>query len=190
MNPVYTISIKNDQHFYIQRKLQNSCSRNILSIYIERNLFKCQGTTVTNFNDKLPAPESDLAQNTLKNPYLFDLLILEKNVHKRELEKGLMAHLEKFFLKLGEGFIWLGRQYQLQIEDQDFYISLLFYRIKLQYFVVIKLKSGKFKPEYSGKMNFYLSAVDDLVNQATTLQLALFYTIQKLALSLNIPCVI
>jgi YhcG PDDEXK nuclease domain len=100
---------------------------------------------------------------TLKNPYLFDFLSLGKNAHEREVEKGLVAHIEKFLLELGDGFAFLGRQYHLQVEDQDFYIDLLFYHIKLRSFVVIELKSGKFKPEYAGKMNFYLSAVDDLL---------------------------
>ena len=100
---------------------------------------------------------------TLKNPYLFDFLSLGQNAHEREVEKGLVAHIEKFLLELGDGFAFLGRQYHFQVEDQDFYIDLLFYHIKLRSFVVIELKSGKFKPEYAGKINFYLSAVDDLL---------------------------
>jgi predicted nuclease of restriction endonuclease-like (RecB) superfamily len=133
---------------------------------IETNLFKRQGSAITNFGNKLPSPQSDIAQNTLKNPYLFDFLSLGKNAHEREVEKGLIAHIEKFLLELGEGFAFLGRQYHLQIEDHDFYIDLLFYHIKLRCFVVIELKAGKFKPEYAGKMNFYLSAVDDLLCQS------------------------
>lgn len=160
---IYAISSKNERHFYVQSTLKNGWSRNILSMQIETNLFKRQGNAVTNFNNKLTSPQSDLAQNTLKNPYLFDFLSLGKNAHEREVEKGLVAHIEKFLLELGEGFAFLGRQYHLQIEDQDFYIDLLFYHIKLRCFVVIELKSGKFKPEYAGKMNFYLSAVDDLL---------------------------
>lgn len=164
---IYAISGKTERHFYIKRTLQNGWSRNVLSMQIETNLFKSQGNAVTNFQDKLPMRQSDLAQATLKNPYLFDFLSLGKNAHEREVEKGLVAHIEKFLLELGEGFAFLGRQYHLQIEDQDFYIDLLFYHIKLRCFVVIELKSGKFKPEYAGKMNFYLSAVDDLVKHET-----------------------
>ena len=126
---------------------------------IETNLFKRQGDAVTNFDNKLPNPQSELAQATLKNPYLFDFLGLGKEAHEREIEKGLVAHIEKFLLELGEGFAFLGRQYHLQVEDQDFYIDLLFYHIKLRAFFVVELKSGKFKPEYAGKMNFYLSGV-------------------------------
>jgi predicted nuclease of restriction endonuclease-like (RecB) superfamily len=128
-------------------------------------LHKRQGKAITNFQDKLANPQSDLADETLKNPYLFDFLSLGKNTHEREVEKALVAHIEKFLLELGEGFAFLGRQYHLQVEDQDFYIDLLFYHIKLRSFVVVELKAGKFKPEYAGKMNFYLSAVDDLLRQ-------------------------
>jgi predicted nuclease of restriction endonuclease-like (RecB) superfamily len=119
----------------------------------------------TNFEHQLPAPQSDLAQNTLKNPYLFDFLSLGKNAHEREVEKGLVAHIEKFLLELGTGFSFVGRQYHLEVGDQDFYIDLLFYHLKLRCFVVIELKDKDFKPEYAEKMNFYLSAVDDLLLQ-------------------------
>lgn len=139
---IYAISDKAERHFYIQETMQNGWSRNILSMQIETNLFKRQGNAVTNFKEKLP---------------------ISQNAHEREVEKGLVAHIEKFLLELGDGFAFLGRQYHLQVEDQDFYIDLLFYHIKLRSFVVIELKSGKFKPEYAGKMNFYLSAVDDLL---------------------------
>ena len=162
---IYCISSKTERHFYTQETMQNGWSRNTLSMQIETNLFKRQGKAVRNFQSKLPTPQSDLAQSTLKNPYLFDFLSLGKNAYEREVEKGLVAHIEKFLLELGEGFAFLGRQYHIQIEDQDFYIDLLFYHIKLRSFVVIELKSGKFKPEYAGKMNFYLSAVDDLLRQ-------------------------
>ncbi len=162
---MYSVSDEDERMFYINEARTNGWSRNILSMQIETNLFKRQGNAVTNFETKLLSPQSDLAQNTLKNPYLFDFLSLGKNAHEREIEKGLVAHIEKFLLELGEGFAFLGRQYHLEIEDQDFYIDLLFYHIKLRCFVVIELKSGKFKPEYAGKMNFYLSAVDDLLRQ-------------------------
>lgn len=160
---LYTVSDKTERHFYIDATIQHGWSRNVLSMQIETNLFRRQGKAVTNFQSKLPALQSDLARVTLKNPYLFDFLSLGKEAEEREVEKGLIAHMEKFLLELGEGFAFLGRQYHLQVEDQDFYIDLLFYHIKLRAFIVIELKSGKFKPEYAGKMNFYLSAVDDLL---------------------------
>lgn len=111
----------------------------------------------------MPISQSDLAQHTLKNPYLFDFLSLGKNAHEREVGKALVHHMEKFILELGAGFAFVGRQYHLEVGDQDFYIDLLFYHLKLRCFIVIELKSGEFKPEYAGKMNFYLSAVDDLL---------------------------
>jgi len=164
-NPMYELSDKDEREFYIKKTVEYGWSRNVLSMQIETNLYKREGKAVTNFSAKLPTPHSDLAQATLRNPYLFDFLSLGKDAHEREIEKGLVAHIERFLLELGEGFAFLGRQYHLQVEDQDFYLDLLFYHIKLRSFLVVELKSGKFKPEYAGKMNFYLSAVDDLLRQ-------------------------
>lgn len=162
---MYSNLDKKEQEFYINGTIKNGWSRNILSMQIETNLYKRQGGAITNFQEKLSFPQSDLAKSTLKNPYLFDFLSLGEEAHEREVEKGLMKHIEKFLLELGEGFAFLGRQYHLHVEDQDFYIDLLFYHIKLRSFIVVELKVGKFKPEYAGKMNFYLSAVDDLLRQ-------------------------
>ncbi len=162
---MYEVSDKKEREFYIKKTKEHGWSRNVLSMQIETNLYQREGKAVTNFDTKLPAPHSDLAKATLRNPYLFDFLSLGNDAHEREVEKCLMAHIEKFLLELGEGFAFLGRQYHLQVEDQDFYIDLLFYHIKLRSFLVVELKSGKFKPEYAGKMNFYLSAVDDLLRQ-------------------------
>lgn len=156
---------KQNRSFYIQKASEYGWSRNILSIKIEQKLHENIGKATTNFNEKLPAPQSDLAQQTLKNPYLFDFLSLGDEAHEREIEKTLVLHMERFLLELGEGFAFLGRQYHLQIEDKDFYIDLLFYHIKLRCYVVVELKAGQFKPEYAGKINFYLSAVDDLLRQ-------------------------
>lgn len=130
---------------------------------IETDLHKRQGQAVTNFKDKLPSPQSDLAHYTLKDPYIFDFLSIGQEAHEREVEKGLIQHMEKFLLELGAGFSFVGRQYHLDVGEQDFYIDLLFYHLKLRSFIVIELKDSKFKPEHAGKMNFYLSAVDDLI---------------------------
>lgn len=162
---MYEISDKKERRFYIAKVKEHGWTRNILSMQIETNLYGREGKAITNFNKKLPAPQSELAQATLRNPYLFDFLSLGKDAHEREVEKGLVAHIERFLIELGEGFAFLGRQYHLQVEDQDFYLDLLFYNIKLRSFFIVELKSGKFKPEYAGKMNFYLSAVDDLLRQ-------------------------
>jgi hypothetical protein len=108
-----------------------------------------------------------LVQQTLKDPYLFDFLTLSSGFHERELEAGLIAHLEKFLLELGQGFAFVGRQYHLDIGGQDFYIDLLFYHLKLRCYVVIDLKRGDFKPEYAGKMSFYCNVVDDQLRHET-----------------------
>ena len=156
---------KAERDFYISKAVENGWSRNILSMQIETKLYQRNGKTINNFKDTLPKLNSDLVQDTLKNPYIFDFLSLESEAHERDIEKALVSHIEKFLLELGEGFAFLGRQYHLQVGNEDFYIDLLFYHIKLRSFIVIELKSGGFKPEYAGKMNFYLSAVDDMLRQ-------------------------
>lgn len=154
---------KEDQIFYIKKALEHAWSRSIMVIQIETELHKRQGKAITNFKNTLPSGQSDLAHYTLKDPYIFDFLSIGKEAHEREVEKALVYHMEKFILELGAGFAFVGRQYHLDVGDQDFYIDLLFYHLKLRCFVVIELKDKEFKPEYAGKMNFYLSAVDDLV---------------------------
>ena len=147
--------------WYMQAALEHGWSRNILLMQIETAAHQRHGQAASNFALRLPKPESDLVQQTLKDPYLFDFLTLSDPFHERELETGLIAHLEKFLLELGQGFAFVGRQYHLDIGDQDFYIDLLFYHLKLRCYVVIELKRGDFKPEYAGKMSFYCSVVDD-----------------------------
>lgn len=155
------------RHWYMRAAVTNGWSRNILVMQIESAAHRRQGAAASNFALRLPAPESDLVQQTLKDPYLFDFLTLETGFHERELETGLVAHLEKFLLELGQGFAFVGRQYHLDIGEQDFYIDLLFYHLKLRRYVVIDLKRGNFKPEYAGKMNFYCSVVDDKLRHET-----------------------
>lgn len=149
--------------FYISKALTHGWSRQRLVAQIESNLYGREGRAVTNFKNQLSSPLSDLASNTLKDPYLFDFLGLGKDAHEREVEKALIQHMEKFLLELGVGFAFVGRQYHLEISKKDYYIDLLFYHLKLRCFVVIELKDKEFKPEYTGKLNFYLSAVDDLL---------------------------
>ncbi len=153
--------------FYIKGAIEHGWSRNIMVMQIERGLHKRQGRAITNFEDKLPSPQSDLAQYTLKDPYIFDFLSIGDDAHEREVEKELVKHMEKFLLELGEGFAFVGRQFHLDVGNKDFYIDILFYHLKLRCFVVIELKDKDFKPEYAGKMNFYLSAVDDLLKHET-----------------------
>jgi predicted nuclease of restriction endonuclease-like (RecB) superfamily len=147
--------------WYMQQTLANGWSRNVLVAMIQVEAHRRQGKALTNFERLLPAPQSDLARQTLKDPYIFDFLTLEEPFHERELETNLLHQLERFLLELGQGFAFVGRQLHLEVGDSDFYIDLLFYHLKLRCYVVIDLKKGEFKPEYAGKMNFYLSVVDD-----------------------------
>lgn len=149
--------------WYMQATLTNGWSRNILQMQIETAAHNRQGKATNNFASRLPPPQSDLARQALKDPYLFDFLTLEEPFHERELETGLIGHLEKFLLELGQGFAFVGRQYHIEIGEQDFYIDLLFYHLRLRCYIVIELKRGAFKPEYAGKMNFYCSVVDDVL---------------------------
>src|SRR5437899_10445796 len=149
--------------WYTQQTIENGWSRNILIHQIESNLFHRKGKALTNFQRTLPVPQSELAQQIIKDPYNFDFLSLGSEAKERALESGLIAQLQKFLLELGVGFAFVGSQYPLEVEGEDFVIDLLFYHVKLRCFVVIDLKLDQFKPEYAGKMNFYLSAVDDLL---------------------------
>lgn len=153
--------------WYMEQTIEQGWSRDTLAAKIKGKAHERQGQAVSNFSDRLPAPQSELARQLLKDPYLFDFLTIEEPFHERELETGLVRHLEKFLLELGQGFAFVGRQYHLAVSDKDFYLDLLFYHLKLRCFIVIELKKGEFKPEYAGKMNFYCSVVDDrLRNEA------------------------
>lgn len=157
------IKTEEERLWYAQAAIEHGWSRNVLVIQIEAGLYGRQGKAITNFTKALPAPQSDLAQQLLKDPYNFDFLTLSKDADEREVETGLVAHIQKFLLELGTGFAFVGRQYPLEIAGDDYRLDLLFYHLKLRCFVVIDLKSGSFKPEYAGKMNFYLAAVDDML---------------------------
>lgn len=150
--------------WYAGAGIENGWSRNFLVHQIERNTFSREGHAVTNFRKTLPSPQSDLAQQALKDPYIFDFLAMDSNFREREFEKALTEHLKEFLIELGVGFAYVGNQYHMEIGDQDFYLDLLFYHLKLRCYVVIELKTGDFRPEYAGKINFYLSAVDDTLN--------------------------
>ncbi len=149
--------------WYMEQTLAHGWSRNVLIMQIETEAHVRQGKAVTNFSTLLPSPQSDLAQQALKDPYIFDFLTLEEPFHERELEISLVHHLEKFLLELGQGFAFVGRQYRLDVGGEDFYIDLLFYHLRLRAFIVIDLKRGKFRPEYAGKLNFYCNVVNDLL---------------------------
>jgi len=152
-----------ERFWYIQQTLRFGWSRNILVHQIELDLFHRQGRALTNFERTLPSPQSELAQATLKDPYIFDFLSLGPENLERDLQNALLEHVRKFLLELGVGFAFVGSEYHLEVDGHDFYIDLLFYHLRLRCYVVIDLKIGSFQPEFVGKMNFYLSAVNDLL---------------------------
>jgi len=147
--------------WYMQRCVDEGWSRDVLGLQIKSQAHTRQGAAVTNFAARLPPPHSDMAQQALKDPYVFNFLTLEAPFRERELEGHLLVHLERFLLELGVGFAFVGRQHHLALGEDDFYLDLLFYHLKLRCFVVIDLKVGPFKAEYAGKMNLYLNLVDD-----------------------------
>jgi predicted nuclease of restriction endonuclease-like (RecB) superfamily len=151
------------RRWYAEKTLQHGWSRAVLMHQIELDLYGREGRAVTNFHDTLPAPQSDLAQQTLKDPYIFDFLTLDDRARERELESALLIRLRDFMLELGVGFAFVGSQYHLEIGGKDYFVDLLFYHLKLRAYVAFDLKTEEFKPEFAGKMNFYLSAVDDLL---------------------------
>lgn len=150
---------------YAQRALEHGWSRNVLTHQIESRLLQREGQAVTNFGARLPAPGSDLAHSTLKDPYLFDFLGIGAEADEREIESALVRHISRFLLELGAGFAFVGRQVPLEVGGDDFFIDLLFYHLRLRCYVVVELKAGAFKPEHTGKLGFYLSAVDAQVKR-------------------------
>jgi predicted nuclease of restriction endonuclease-like (RecB) superfamily len=155
-----------EAQFYIQQTIENHWSRDILALQIKTNLFERQGKSINNFKTTLPEPFSDLAEQTLKDPYVFDFLTLSVKAKEKDIENQLVEHIKKFLLELGKGFAFVGQQYHLEIAENDYYLDLLFYHIKLKCYVVIELKNKKFTPEDAGKINFYLSAVDSLIKES------------------------
>lgn len=150
-----------DRIWYADQILINNWSRSSLEDSIKSNLISRKGKAISNFSENLPSSQSQLAQEMLKDPYKFEFLTLTDGYREKELEAGLLNHIQKFLIELGQGFCFIGNQYPLEIAGKDYYLDLLFYHIVLRCFIVIDLKTVDFKPEYAGKMNFYLSAVDD-----------------------------
>ena len=155
----------NEREWYARRVVENGCSRSILEMWIETGLYHRQGKAPNNFQKALPSPYSDLAEQVIKDPYCFDFLTLVDEAHEKEIEDGLITHLQKFLLELGNGFAFVGRQVPLRVGNEDFYLDLLFYHIKLRCYFLIELKAVKFKPDFAGQINFYLSAIDDKLRQ-------------------------
>lgn len=155
--------------WYAKKTIENGWSRNVLVHQIESKLYERQAvaTKVTNFDKLLPAPQSELAIQTMKDPYVFDFIPFKEDMLERDIENALIKQITAFLLELGTGFAFLGNQYHLNIGGDDFYIDLLFYNLNLRCYVVIELKTGDFKPEYAGQLNFYLSAIDGQLKKDT-----------------------
>lgn len=151
---------------YAQRAIEHGWSRNVLNIHIETQRLEREGQAVTNFSQQLPKPQSDLARESLKDPYRLDFLGLGKDAEERAIEAALVQHITRFLIELGAGFAFVGRQVPLEVGGDDFFIDLLFYHLKLRCYVVVELKAGAFKPEHTGQLSFYLSAVDAQIKHA------------------------
>jgi predicted nuclease of restriction endonuclease-like (RecB) superfamily len=146
--------------FYVQKTIENNWSRDTLALQIKSDLYTRQGKAVSNFANTLPSPNSDLAQQTLKDPYVFDFLQLAEDYKERDIENQLVQHITRFLLELGKGFAFVGKQYLLRLNEKEYFIDLLFYHIPMQCYVVVELKNRDFEPEFAGKLNFYLTLVD------------------------------
>ncbi len=160
------LKTSDERSWYAQKAIEHNWSRNVLVMKIETRLLERQGNAITNFDQCLPKPESDLARESLKDPYRFDFLGLGDEAQEREIEHALVRHVTEFLLELGAGFAFVGKQVHLEVGDDDFFLDLLFYHLKLRCYVVIELKAGDFKPEHLGQLGFYLTAVDRQVKAA------------------------
>lgn len=166
-NVILIEKVKNltEREWYARKAVENGCSRSVLEMWIETGLYHRQGKAPNNFQTSLPAPYSDLAEQVIKDPYCFDFLTIIDETREKEIEDGLMDHLQKFLLELGSGFAFIGRQVPLRVGNEDYYLDLLFYHIKLHCYFLIELKAVKFRPDFAGQINFYLAAIDDKMRQ-------------------------
>jgi predicted nuclease of restriction endonuclease-like (RecB) superfamily len=152
---------EDERRWYMQKAIEHGWSRNVLVHQIESRLLERQGKAATNFAQTLPSPQSELAQQTLKDPYIFDFLSIGAQAHERDIEQALTQHVSQFLLELGAGFAFVGKQVPLAVGGQDFYLDLLFYHLKLRCYLVVELKAGDFNPAHIGQLSFYLTAVDE-----------------------------
>ena len=151
--------------WYAQQTIENGWVRDLLVEQIEDSVYERQAlaSKVSNFDKRLDSPQNKLAEQTMKDPYMFEFVSFRKGMDEREIEDELVKNITKLLLELGTGFAFMGNQYRIEVENEDFYMDMLFYNLKLRCYVVIELKKGNFRPEYAGKLNFYISAVDDLL---------------------------
>lgn len=150
---------------YIEATLNNGWSRNVLAMQIENNYHLRIGSNINNFNNLLPSTDSDLVNNAFKDPYIFDFITLKEDFKEKELEEVLLTKIRDVLLELGKGFSFVGNQYKISTSDNDYYIDLLFYHLELRCYIVVELKAGKFKPEYTGQLGFYVTAVDETLRK-------------------------
>ena len=164
---VLRVESQEQRLWYINKTIENGWSVNVLAHQIDTNLYSRQKEQkkVSNFATKLPSPQSELAQETIKDPYVFDFIELKENLKEKDLEEALINNITKVLLEFGRGFAFVGHQYHLEVAGEDYYIDLLFYNIKLKCYVVIELKIGEFKPEYLGQLSFYLTAIDEQIKE-------------------------
>lgn len=160
------VSSPEARQFYVEQALQQGWSRDVLVLHIDRGLHERQGKAVNNFARTLPPLGSELVVQTLKDPYVFDFLNLTENAHERDIEEAMVRHVRDTLVEMGKGFAFVGNQVRFQVGDEEFFIDLLFYHLQLHCYVVVELKGGAFRPEHAGQLNFYLSAVDDLIRDA------------------------
>lgn len=153
--------------FYVRKTIDGNWSRSILLNMLDTGLYEASGQAITNFTSTLPLPQGDLAQQTLKDPYIFDFLALRRNYDERELENALTNNITKFLLELGTGFAYVGRQFRIQVGEEEFFLDLLFYHLKLRCFVVVELKTVKFEPSHLGQLGFYVTAVNEQLRHPT-----------------------
>ena len=157
----------NERLWYANETAKNGWSRNVMVAQIQTGLYKRQGKSINNFKSTLPEAQSDLATSIIKDPYNLEFLDIQGKFHERELEGKLIDHIRNFLLELGQGFAFIGNQYHIELEGEDYFLDLVFYHVKLKCYVVIELKTGKFKPEYAGKLNFYLNLMDRRIKDDT-----------------------
>lgn len=164
------VKSKEERKWYISEAIKNGWSRPVIIHQIASKLYERQALLedkTTNFDKTLPSPNNEQAKELLKNPYIFDFISSDKNLKELDIEKELINNITKLLLELGNGFAFIGRQYHIEVENEDYYLDLLFYNLKVRCYVVIELKTTEFRPEYAGKLNFYLSAVDEYIKSET-----------------------
>ena len=159
------IKDKNIRKIYAENTIKNGWSRNVLSIQIESEFHKRIGNSNNNFKSLLPPNDSDLVNNIIKDPYIFDFITLKEEYKEKELEEAMITKIRNVLLELGKGFSFVGNQYKVTIENEDFYVDLLFYHLELRCYIVVELKASEFKPDYIGQLGFYVTAIDETIKK-------------------------